>query len=105
MPSRPRRARHPTDATLATTIPTRAISKKDQRLADPPREPAGPPGRRGYWRTQGRSGWIDGTPGPLDPLELALLLEAAKDLSGLDHNETPPTDEAADDGDEDDQEP
>jgi hypothetical protein len=27
MPSRPRLARHPTDATLATTIPTRAISK------------------------------------------------------------------------------
>ena len=26
MPSRPRLARHPTDATLATTIPTRAIS-------------------------------------------------------------------------------
>jgi hypothetical protein len=48
---------------------------------------------------------MDGTPGPLDPLELALLLEAAEDLSGLDRNETPPIDEAADDGDEDDQEP
>jgi hypothetical protein len=43
-------------------------------------------------------------PGPLDPLELALLLEAAEDVSGLDRDETAPVDEA-DDGDEDDREP
>lgn len=42
---------------------------------------------------------------PLDPLELALLLEAAEDLSGLDRDGTPPVDEAAEDGDEDDREP
>jgi hypothetical protein len=50
-------------------------------------------------------GRMGGMPGPLDPLELALLLEAAEDLSGLDGDETPPVDEDADDGDEDDQEP
>jgi hypothetical protein len=44
-------------------------------------------------------------PGPLDPLELALLLEAAEDLSGLDRDDPPPVDEAAGDCDEDDQEP
>jgi hypothetical protein len=43
------------------------------------------------------------TPGPLDPLELALLLEAAEDLSG-DRGGTPSVDEA-DDGDEDEREP
>jgi hypothetical protein len=48
---------------------------------------------------------MGGMRGPLDPLELALLLEAAEDLSGLDGDETPPVDEDADDGDEDDQEP
>jgi hypothetical protein len=41
----------------------------------------------------------------LDPLELALLLEAAEDLSGLDHDEVPPVDEEADEDGEDDQEP
>jgi hypothetical protein len=45
---------------------------------------------------------MGGASGPLDPLELALLLEAAEDLSGLDRDETPPVDEAAEDGDEDD---
>jgi hypothetical protein len=51
-----------------------------------------------------RSERMDGT--PLDPLELALLLEAAEDVSGLDGDEPPPDDEAAaeDDEDEDDQE-
>jgi hypothetical protein len=44
-----------------------------------------------------RSERMDGT--PLDPLELALLLEAAEDVSGLDGDEPPPDDE-----DEDDQE-
>ena len=48
---------------------------------------------------------MGGTPGPLDPLELALLLEAAEDLSGLDRDETPSVDELAEDGDEDDREP
>jgi hypothetical protein len=47
---------------------------------------------------------MGGSPGPLDPLELALLLEAAEDVSGLDRDETPSVDEA-DDGDEDDREP
>jgi hypothetical protein len=47
---------------------------------------------------------LDETAGPLDPLELALLLEAAEDLSGLDRDETPPVDEESDNGDEDDQE-
>ena len=47
---------------------------------------------------------MGGTPGSLDPLELALLLEAAEDLSGLDRDETPSVDEP-DDGDEDDREP
>jgi hypothetical protein len=41
----------------------------------------------------------------LDPLELALLLEAAEDLSGLDGDETSRVDETADEGDENDQEP
>jgi hypothetical protein len=48
---------------------------------------------------------MGGASGPLDPLELALLLEAAEDLSGLDRDEAPPVDEAAEDGDEDDREP
>jgi hypothetical protein len=43
-------------------------------------------------------------PGPLDPLELALLLEAAEDGSGLDRDERSSGDEA-DDDDEDDREP
>jgi hypothetical protein len=47
---------------------------------------------------------MGGTPGSLDPLEPALLLEAAKDLSGLDRDEAPSVDEA-DDGDVDDREP
>lgn len=47
---------------------------------------------------------MGGTPGPLDPLELALLLEAAEDVSGLDRDETPSVDEADDDA-EDDREP
>ena len=42
---------------------------------------------------------MGGMRGPLDPLELALLLEAAEDLSGLDRDETPPVDEADDDDD------
>ena len=45
---------------------------------------------------------MDGT--PLDPLELALLLEAAEDVSGLDGDEPAPDDEAAAE-DEDDREP
>jgi hypothetical protein len=45
-----------------------------------------------------------GTPEPLDPLELALLLEAAEKLSGLDDDEMRPIDEPAETGDEDDQE-
>jgi hypothetical protein len=48
---------------------------------------------------------MGGMPGPLDPLELALLLEAAEDLSGLDRDETSPVDQAADEGDEDEREP
>jgi hypothetical protein len=47
---------------------------------------------------------MGGMPGPLDPLELALLLEAAEDVSSLDRDETPSVDEA-DDGEEDGQEP
>jgi hypothetical protein len=47
---------------------------------------------------------MGGMPGPLDPLELALLLEAAEDVSGLDRDETPSVQEA-DDDDQDDQEP
>jgi hypothetical protein len=47
---------------------------------------------------------MGGMPGPLDRLELALLLEAAEDVSGLDRDETASVEEA-DDGDEDDQEP
>jgi hypothetical protein len=47
---------------------------------------------------------MGGTSGPLDPLELALLLEAAEDVSGLDRDETPSVGEA-DDGDDDDLEP
>jgi hypothetical protein len=45
-----------------------------------------------------------GTSGPLDPLELALLLEAAEGQSGLNDDETPPVDETADDDDEDEDE-
>jgi hypothetical protein len=41
--------------------------------------------------------------GPLDPLELALLIEAAEDLSHLDHD-PPPVDMPPEDGDEDDEE-
>jgi hypothetical protein len=48
---------------------------------------------------------MGGASGPLDPLELALLLEATEDLSGLDGGDTPPVDEEAEDGDEDGQEP
>jgi hypothetical protein len=47
---------------------------------------------------------MGGMPGPLDPLELALLLEAAEDVSGLDRDERSPGD-GADDDDEDDREP
>jgi hypothetical protein len=47
---------------------------------------------------------MGGMPGPLDPLELALLLEAAEDVSGLDCDERSSGDEA-DDDDEDDREP
>jgi hypothetical protein len=47
---------------------------------------------------------MGGTPGPLDPLELALLLEAAEDVSGLGRDETPSVHEA-DDGDGTDLEP
>ena len=47
---------------------------------------------------------MDGASGPLDPLELAPLLEAAEDLSGLKGGDSPPADEEAEDGDEDDQE-
>jgi hypothetical protein len=47
---------------------------------------------------------MGGASGPLDPLELALLLEAAEDLSGLEGGDPPPVDEEAEDGDEDDQE-
>jgi hypothetical protein len=54
-------------------------------------------GSRKEWR-------MDGALGPLDPLELALLLEAAEDLSGLEGGDPPPVDEEAEDGDEDDQE-
>jgi hypothetical protein len=46
---------------------------------------------------------MGGMPEPLDPLELALLLEATEDV-GLGGDETPPAHEA-DDDDEDDQEP
>jgi hypothetical protein len=53
----------------------------------------------------GGSQQMGGALGPLDPLELALLLEAAGELSGLDRDETPAGDEAADQGNEDDQEP
>jgi hypothetical protein len=44
---------------------------------------------------------MGGTPGPLDPLELALLFEAAEDVSGLDRDETPSVDEADDDHEDD----
>jgi len=40
---------------------------------------------------------MGGMPGPLDPLELALLLEAAEDVSGLDRDERSSGDEADDD--------
>jgi hypothetical protein len=42
---------------------------------------------------------------PLDPPELALLLEAAEDLSGLARDETRLVDEVAGENDEEDQEP
>ena len=48
---------------------------------------------------------MGGASGPFDPLELALLLEAAADLSGLEGGDPSSVDEAAEDGDEDDQEP
>jgi hypothetical protein len=46
------------------------------------------------------------TPGsdPLDPLELALLMEAAGDLAGPEDKDTPPGGEAGDGGGQDDQE-
>jgi hypothetical protein len=47
---------------------------------------------------------MGGTPESLDPLELALLFEAAEDVSGRDRDERSPGD-GADDGDEDDREP
>ena len=47
---------------------------------------------------------MGGMPGPLDPLELALLLEAAEDISGSDRDE-PPSAHEVDDDDGDDQEP
>jgi hypothetical protein len=47
---------------------------------------------------------MGGLQGPLDPLELALLLEAAEDVSGLERDKTL-VDEGADEGDEDDLEP
>ena len=42
--------------------------------------------------------------GPLDPLELALLIEATEDLDGLDGDDAP-VDGALDDCDQDDEEP
>jgi hypothetical protein len=39
--------------------------------------------------------------GPVDPLELAALMEAAEDLSGLGHDDLPPADEAPEDCDPD----
>jgi hypothetical protein len=48
---------------------------------------------------------MGGAPGPLDPLELALRLEAAEDLSGRERDEDRLVDEAADEDDEDEQEP
>ena len=44
---------------------------------------------------------MDSMPGPLDPLGLALLLEAAEDVSGLDRDATPSDDEADDDDEND----
>jgi hypothetical protein len=48
---------------------------------------------------------MGGASGPLDPLELALLLEAAEDLCGLERDEDRLVDEATDEDDEDEQEP
>ena len=50
------------------------------------------------WRVREKERRMGGMPGPMDPLELTLLLEAAENLSGLDRDNTPPVDEAADDG-------
>ena len=42
---------------------------------------------------------------PLDPLELALLIEAAEDLGDLDSDDTPPGEVVAEDGGQEDEEP
>lgn len=42
---------------------------------------------------------------PLDPLELALLMEAAEDLSDLDRHDPLPGKVVAEDGGQDDEEP
>jgi hypothetical protein len=42
---------------------------------------------------------MEGKPEPLNPLELALLLEETEDVSDLDGDETQPVDELTDDGD------
>jgi hypothetical protein len=42
---------------------------------------------------------------PLDPLELALLMEAAEDLSDLHHDDLPPADEDPEDRNPDGKEP
>jgi hypothetical protein len=45
------------------------------------------------------------TPGdPLDPLELALLIEVAEDLADLKEEDTPPGEVEAEDGGQDDEE-
>jgi hypothetical protein len=42
---------------------------------------------------------------PLDPLELALLIEAAEDLDDLDRDDTPPGEVVAEAGGQEDEEP
>ena len=42
---------------------------------------------------------------PLDPLELALLMEAAEDLADLDREDLPSGEVETEDGGQDDQEP
>ena len=42
---------------------------------------------------------------PLDPLELALLLEAAEDLADRDRDDPPPGEVVPEDGGQDDEEP
>jgi hypothetical protein len=42
---------------------------------------------------------------PLDPLELALLMEAAEDLADLDGDDLPPGEVETENGGQDDQEP